>query len=531
MATEVRPRPDGARPPGAPRKGVILGVLCVALFIAMLDNVVVSNALPTIDRDLGAGVSGLQWVMEAYSLVFAAFLLTGGTLGDRYGRRRVFLVGLSLFTAGSALCALSGSLGVLIGGRVVQGLGGALLMPGTMAIIRHVFTDDAERARAIGLWSGVSGAGLALGPVVGGPMVDAFGWASIFWINVPIGIAGVVLGAVFLPEFAERRGRLDVAGLVLGVIAIGSLVYALVEGPARGWSSTPVLAAASVSAVAFVLFAVVELRVATPMLDLAFFRDRFVAAAVWGGFAVSFGMFGALFFIGLLMQDIYGWSAAGSGYTGLPATVALMAAAPVAGRLSARYHPRVPLVAGLALCAVALGGLSLYGVGASYAAYFWVLPVLGAGMGLAMSPVSITVMSRVAPARAGMASATGNTARELGGVFGIAVLGAVLTARLSDSLTDRLGAAGLPAADVRHTVDAVTAGGGGGVGHLGQAPPAVRHASETAFVDGLHLALWTGAAVLALSAAVVAWLMRPEPRAEQPVEESGPVADTRPVAA
>ncbi|WP_331770794.1 MFS transporter (plasmid) [Embleya sp. NBC_00888] len=506
------PIPAASAQAGAPRKGLILATLCVALFVAMLDNVVVSNALPSIDRDLGAGVSGLQWVMEGYSLIFAALLLTGGTLGDRYGRRPVFLIGLGVFTAGSIVCALAGSLTALIAGRAVQGVGGALLLPGSMSIIRHVFTDDRERARAIGIWSGVSGAGLALGPVIGGPLVDAFGWASVFWINVPIGVAGILVGAAVLPEFAERRGRFDVPGLVLGVLGIGALVFALIEGPAQGWGSARVLAAATLAAGALIAFVCVELRVAQPMLDVGFLRDRVIGAAVWGGFAVSFGMFGALFFLGLYMQDVLGYSPTRAGFASLPSTLAIMIAAPISGHLAGRIGPRVPLASGLALCAVALGGLSFYGKDVSYLEFFWVLPFLGAGMGLCFTPISVAVMSRVEPARAGMASAVTNTARELGGVVGIAALGAVLTARLSSRLTELLADARVPADDARRIVDAGTSGGGGGIGHLGDTPAVVRDAATTAFMDGLHLALWTGSAMLLVSAVLVAYLMRDRPK-------------------
>ncbi|MFF7245299.1 MFS transporter [Embleya sp. NPDC008237] len=516
------PSPAASGQAGAPRKGLILATLCVALFVAMLDNVVVSNALPSIDRDLDAGVSGLQWVMEGYSLVFAALLLTGGTLGDRYGRRRVFLIGLGVFTAGSIACALAGSLTALIAGRAVQGVGGALLMPGSMSIIRHVFTDDRERARAIGIWSGVSGGGLALGPAIGGPLVDTFGWASVFWINVPVGIGGILIGAWVLPEFAERRGRFDVPGLLLGVPAIGALVFALIEGPAQGWTSARVLGAGALAAVALIAFVCVELRVAQPMLDIGFLRDRVIGAAVWGGFAVSFGMFGALFFLGLYMQDVLGYSPTRAGFASLPSTLAIMIAAPISGHFAGRIGPRVPLVTGLTLCGVALGGLSFYGEDASYPEFFWVLPFLGAGMGLCFTPISVAVMSRVEPARAGMASAVTNTARELGGVVGIAALGAVLTGRLSSRLTELLADARVPADDARRIVDASTSGGGGGIGHLGGTPTVVRESATTAFMDGLHLALWTGSAMLLGSAVLVAYLMRDRPAAAG--DEAGALA-------
>ncbi|KDN85896.1 MFS transporter [Kitasatospora cheerisanensis] len=509
----------------ARRKWQALGTLCVTMFMAMLDNVIVNIALPRIGRDLDAGISGLQWVAEGYSLVYAALLLTGGTLGDRYGRTRVFRLGLALFTAGSAAAALAGGVGMLVAARMLQGVGAALLTPGSLAILREVFTDERERARALGLWSGVSALGLSIGPVIGGPMVDAFGWASVFWINVPVGLLGLVLAHRVLPVIAPRERRLDLAGLGLSAAGLGALVYGLIEGPGRGWTSPAVLACGAAAAVLLTAFVLVELRAPEPMLELRLFRDRVLAGALLSGLMVSFGMFGALFFLPLMLQGVMRWSPTDAGYAGLPMSLVITLAAPLSGRLTSRHGPRLPLVLGIALCAAGLGGLSLYGGHAHYWSYLWTLVVLGFGMGLTFTPVSIAVLQRVAPARTGMASATVNTLRELGGVLGIAVLGAVLTDRLTGSLTGAFGRLGLPADQVPHAVSALTGHGAGPA--AAPTPLPVRAAVDTAFVDALHLALRCGSAALAATAVLVAVLLhraagrRPAAVAAPAVEPAG----------
>lgn len=496
--------------PVARRKALILGTLCITLFMAMLDNVVVNTALPKIGSQLHAGVTGLQWVVEGYSLVYAALLLTGGTLGDRLGRKRVFLAGVAGFTLGSMLCALSGSIGELLASRMLQGVGAALLTPGSLSIIRNTFPDPRERARAIGLWSGISGLGLALGPAVGGPLVDAFGWSSVFWINVPIGAVALLVGSRVLPEFHDGRDRFDIPGQITGAVGFGALVFALIEGPGSGWGSAKVLTAAAIAVLALASFLVIEATRATPMLDLSFFGDRVIAGALMSGFMVSFGMFGALFFLPLLMQDVYGWSPTMAGVGSLPATASIMAAAPVAGIVTGRLGPRPALVTGLTLCAVALGGLSLYGLGAHYDQYVWTLPVMGVGMGLSFAPVSVAVLERVPGPKAGMASAVTNTMREVGGVVGIAALGAILTSRMTGLLGGRLHTLGVDAGHTHQVVAAVTNGGAGGITAGRSLPPALRDSVDTSFVEALHLAFRSGAGMLVL-AAIAAWFLLRNP--------------------
>ncbi|MFF0293749.1 MFS transporter [Kitasatospora sp. NPDC004614] len=510
---------------GTRHKWQALATLCVTMFMAMLDNVIVNIALPRIGRDLDTGISGLQWVAEGYSLVYAALLLTGGTLGDRFGRTRVFRVGLALFTVGSAAAALAGDIGVLVAARMLQGVGAALLTPGSLAILGQVFTDEKERARAIGLWSGVSALGLSIGPVIGGPMVDAFGWASVFWINVPVGLVALVLAFRVLPVIAPRERRIDLTGLALSAAGLGALVYGLIEGPGRGWTDPVVLACGAAAVVLLAVFVAVELRSAEPMLELRLFRDRVLAGAQLSGLMVSFGMFGALFFLPLMLQGVMRWSPTDAGYAGLPMTAVIMLAAPLSGRLTARHGTRLPLVLGISLCAVGLGGLSLYDGHAHYWSYVWTLVVLGFGMGLTFTPVSIAVLQRVAPAQTGMASATINTLRELGGVLGIAVLGAVLTNRLTGALTDSFRRLDLPTDGVSHAVSALT---GHGTGPAAAPTPApVQAAVDSAFVDALHLALRCGSAALAVTAVLVAVLLH-RSAARHPAP--APVAQPEPVA-
>lgn len=496
--------------PGARRRQLILATLCLALFMSMLDNVVVSNALPSIATDLHAGMTDLQWVMEGYSLVYASLLLLGGALGDRLGRRRLFLLGLALFTGGSLVCAVAGSLGVLVTGRVVQGVGAAMLTPQSLAILRVTFPTDADRAKAIGTWSGVSALGLALGPAIGGPLVSAFGWASAFWINIPVGVAALVLGAVVLPHDAGHHGRIDVAGQLIGTAGVAGAVFALIEAPSRGWTSTTVLVSATLAVVGLVLFVPVELRAQRPMLDVRLFRDRIFAAASLAGFVVSFGMFGVLSYLGLYMQSVLGWSAAGAGFASLPSTAVVMIAAPIASRMASRWGARLPLVIGLTLCAAGVAILTRAGATASYAEFWWALPLIGSGMGMSFSPITIAVMGRVPVARAGMASATTNATRELGGVAGVAIMGSLITARFASRLSERLATAGVPGDVAQRTVDTVTAGGAGGVGRSADVPPVISWSTALSFTDGLHLALLVAAIVLAAGAVVTFVQMRPE---------------------
>ena len=411
-------------------KTLILLAMCFALFMTMLDNTVVNVSLPSIQRELGSGVSGLQWIIDAYALVFASLLLSAGALGDRFGRKRAFLLGMAVFVLGSALCALAPSLGWLIAGRVIQGAGSAALLPGTLSILTVAFRDPRERAQAIGIWAGVSALALALGPVLGGILTDAFGWQSVFWLNVPVGAAALVMATRVVPESSDPEGRrLDLPGQLLAIIGVGSVTFALIEGETMGWRSPVIVASFVVSALALAAFVVVEQRSASPMLPLRFFRDSTFAAANVIGFLLSFGMFGTFFFMSLYLQNVKGYSPSAAGIRILATTAAMMFISPLTGRLVGRFGPKLPLAIGCMSCGTGLLLLSRLEPATPFSSFWWQMSMLGVGMSLAMPSMTAAVMGSVPPARAGVASAVSNTSRQMGGVFGIALLGTLVSAR------------------------------------------------------------------------------------------------------
>lgn len=492
----------------APRtQNLVLATLCLGMFMAMLDNVVVANALPRIDQDLGAGITGLQWVIEGYSLVFAALLLTGGTLGDRLGRRGFYLGGLALFVLGSVISALAPDLGVLIAGRAVQGVGAAALIPQSLAILRVTYPEADQQAKAFALWSAVSALGLALGPAIGGPMVDAVGWPSVFWINVPIGLGTLWLGLRVIPRPPGRPGGFDPVGQAAAAAGLAATVAALIESPVRGWTDPLILILWAVAVAAFAVFALSQMRAPEPAFDHTLLKDRLVRAAILTGFAVTFAMFGTVTFLGIFMQDILGWSPTGAGLAALPVTLLIVVMAPLATRLTLTYGARRPLVIGMASCVAALLWLSVFGADASYLQYCWALPLLGIGLGLCYTPVTIVIMMRVPVERAGNASAATNISRELGGVAGVAVMGAIITAGTRSSLEDKLAA--LNPDVLQRITDAVLGGGAGGIAPSAATPGWIRTAVESSFVDGLHVALWAAAGFLTACALLIHRLARP----------------------
>ena len=324
-------------------KILTIGAMCFGLFMIMLDNTVVNLALPTIQRQLGAGITELQWIVDAFVLLLASLMLTGGTIGDLYGRKRAFLIGLTIFTLGSLACALAPAVGVLIGARAVQGIGAAVMLPSTLAILTNTFPDYKERAQAIGIWAGVSGIALALGPLLGGVMVDSLGWQSIFYINVPIGIVAFVMCLRVVKESSDPQGRsLDLPGQVLGVVGLGTLTYALIEANNYGWGSALILSLFGIAAVTLTVFVVVELRSRSPMLQLSFFRNRTFFGANLVGLLVSFAFFGMLMFLALFLQNIQGYSATRAGLMQLPTTLAVVVCSILSGRIVEGTGPGPP---------------------------------------------------------------------------------------------------------------------------------------------------------------------------------------------
>lgn len=489
-----------------------LGATCFGLFMVMLDNTVVNLALPTIQHKLGSGVSGLQWIVDAFILLLAALMLTGGTLGDLYGRKRIFMIGVVIFTGGSLFCALAPSAHVLIAGRVVQGIGAAIMMPSTLAILTNTFPDPKERAQAIGMWAAVSGIALAIGPVVGGVMVDSFGWQSIFYLNVPIGVIAFVVALFVVRESKNPEGRgLDLVGQALAVIGLGSLTFAFIEAHNYGWTSALILSLFAVAAVTFTAFGLWERRAKTPVLQLDFFRNITFTGANLVGLLLSFGFFGILLFMALFMQNVQGYSPLQAGVRQLVSTLAIMIFAIISGRIAGRVGARVPITVGMVI--LGAGVLSFLSVHATtpYSHYWWVLAIIGTGTGLVMSPITTAVMSTVPGARAGMASATTNTMRQVGGAFGIAVLGSVVTTTLSSAMPKTIIGLHL-SPTVSLTVAAYAQKGTGRIPNIPGVPQqtmdAINAAIGNTWVTSLHKAVIVAGAIILVGAIVSAFLIR-----------------------
>ncbi|HEY3774612.1 MAG TPA: DHA2 family efflux MFS transporter permease subunit [Solirubrobacteraceae bacterium] len=443
--------------PDSRRRLWTLVLVSVGLFMVVLDNLVVTVALPSIHASLGASVQALEWTVNAYTLSYAVLLLTGAALGDRFGRRRMFMAGIALFTLASAGAALAPSAGLLIAARAIQGVGAAIATPLTLTLLADAF-PPAQRGLALGVWSGISGIAVALGPLVGGAVIDAGSWHDIFWINVPVGAVLVPLIARRLKESHGPTRRLDLAGLGLGSAGLFGLVYGLVRSQTLGWGSIQVLATLAVGVVLLIGFIVHERRTDAPMLPMEFFARRGFAVTNVVSLSMYFGMFGSVFFLSQFLQDVLGNSPLQAGVKLLAWTGATLIVAPLAGIFSERYGSRLFMSAGLALQALALGWIAT--LAATHIPYTELIAPFvmgGAGMALVFAPSANAVLSSVRTDQAGQASGATNAIRELGGVLGVSVLATVFTSH-------------------------------GGYG------------SPQAFVNGLTPALWVGTAVLAFGA-------------------------------
>jgi EmrB/QacA subfamily drug resistance transporter len=408
------------------RRLLILGICSLSLLIVGLDTTIVNVALPAIHRSLHASLSGLQWTIDAYTLVLASLLMLAGSTADRLGRRATFQAGLVVFSLGSALCAAAPSLGFLVAARVVQAIGGAMLNPVAMSIIRNVFEDPRERAQAIGVWGAVFGLSLALGPIVGGVLVDAVSWRAVFLVNLPVGLIAIVLTMLFVPESrAPRPRRIDPVGQVLVIVGLATLTYAIIEGRRQGWTSAEILGLFAVAAVSFVTLVFYELRRREPLLEVRFFRSVPFSGASAIAVCVFAGIGGFLFLNTLYLQEVRGLSPFHAGLYLLPMAVGTFIFAPVSGRLVARVGARPSLVlGGLALLA---GALMLTGLTSSTSTAFLLAAyaIFGLGSGLINPPITNTAVSGMPPAQAGVAAAVASTSRQVGMTLGVAVVGAV----------------------------------------------------------------------------------------------------------
>ena len=441
------------------RRGWTLVIVSLGLFMMVLDNLVVNVALPSIRHDLGASIQTLEWTVNAYVLAYAVLLLTGSALGDRLGRKRMFIFGIALFTAGSVGAALSPSIDFLIAARATQGVAAALVTPLTLTLLAEAFPPH-QRGLALGVWSGISGIGVALGPLVGGALTQLASWHWIFWVNVPIGIALVPLAASRLVESHGEVKRLDLPGLALASAGLFGVVYGLVRSQSLGWSSTEVVISLIAGTALLVAFVIQELRTDEPMLPMEFFANRAFAVTNAVSLAMYFGMFGSIFFLSQFLQTVLHNSPLEAGVKLLVWTGAVMVVSPLSGFLSERYGSRLFMAVGLGLQAIALGMLaSLASVDQSYVSMLIPFVLAGSGMAMVFAPSANAVLSSVRTAQTGQASGATNAIRELGGVLGIAVLATVFTSNGS-------------------------------------------YASPQAYVAGLTPAMWVGAAVLAVGALV-----------------------------
>lgn len=441
---------DDARPASAAAvasPALTLLATCLGLFLGQVDTTAINLALPAMSRDLGGGIGSMQWAIDAYNVAFAALLLTGGTLGDRFGRRRLFRLGIAVFVAGSLVCALAPTLGVLLLGRVLQGVGSGLLLPQSLAILATAFPGRRERNRAMAAWSMVAGIGLAAGPTLGGLVVDEIGWQYIFWVNVPVGTVALLLAVWHVPESRNPDARrVDLAGQVLGVLFLGLLTFVVVDGRKQGWGSAVIVASSVVAVVCAALFLVVERRQSSPMLPLNLMRRGQLPVATVVAMCMTFGMYGLFMLVSLAFQQERGASALAAGLEMLPLPLVFVALSPVVGRLVTRFGPRLPMTAGMALMGLGVLIYALIGPEAPLAAIEVSFVVVGIGLALNTGPVVGVAVSAVSAQRAGLASGIANLARILGATLGVAVVGTVLAVVGNDAARGPAFRSGLRAA-------------------------------------------------------------------------------------
>jgi EmrB/QacA subfamily drug resistance transporter len=460
------------------KKWWTLAAVAFGLFMIMLDNTIVNVALPSIQRSLHMSISSLEWIVTAYALTFAALLITGGKLGDLYGRRKMFIAGLVVFTLASLACGLAPNAGFLIGARAVQGVGAALMNPATLSIITATFPPK-ERGQAIGIWAGVSALALAIGPLIGGLIVDNINWHWIFYVNVPVGVVGVLVSRWVIAESRDtsHEQSIDLPGLLTSGGALLALSYALIEGNQRGWGSPEIIGLFVGAAVLLAVFIWLELRQRLPMLDLALFKIGSFAGANIVAMLVSLGMFGVFFFISLYVQNVLGYSPTKAGAIFLPMTILIILIAPIAGKLSDRVGSRWLMGAGMAILGVSL---LLYQRIGLHTGFWSLLPQLvlgGVGMALTMSPMTSAAMGSVPVDKAGVGSGVLNSFRQVGGSLGIALMGAILLTY--------------------------------------QHPTKSKVVAAQQFVNGLHAALLVSAFIAFAAAAVAIFMVRSKPAVER----------------
>ncbi len=521
--TEQRPDPIGTSvDPVNDKRWWILTVLCLSLVIVIVGNTVLNVALPTLVRELRATQTELQWIVDAYALVFAGLLLTAGALGDRYGRKGALTIGLLIFGAASTFSAFADGPTGLIIGRAVMGMGAALVMPATLSILTNVFPPR-ERGRAIAIWAGLAGAGAAIGPIGSGFLLEHFWWGSVFLMNVPIIAIALVAGAVLVPTSKDPdEAPLDPVGAVLSIGGLGALLYGIIEAPSHGWTSGATALAFGAAIVLLGTFAWWELRSDEPMLQLRWFKNPGFSSASGAVTLVFFAMFGTFFLFSQYLQLVLGYGTLEAGVRMLPMALVMMIAAPNSARLAERFGPKRVVAGGLATVALGLFLMSFATVDSSYWQVVLCLMIMSAGMGSSMAPSTATIMSSLPMGKAGVGSAVNDTTRELGGALGVAVLGSLAASAYSSGMADLT--TKLPAA----AAEAARASLGAAVeiGHRigGQAGASIVRTAQVAYVDGMSNGLRVGAAVVVIASVLVLRFL-PDVVPHQEAAQAAPVRE------
>ncbi len=498
-----------------------LAVICTVLFLTFLDNTVVSVVLIGIQRDLNAGVQALQWIIDGYMLVFAVLMLTGGTLGDLFGRKKVMLSGVAIFTIGSVISMVAGSPKMLIAGRIIMGIGAAGSEPGTLSTIRHIFEDERKRARALGVWAAVSGVALALGPIIGGILIGLFSWRQVFTFNLALGLLTIILGWLIIPESSDPEGRrLDIKGLIVGGLALTTATCGVIFGESYGYLTWWVDLLLASSLVLGALFVYVEKRQKDPVLPIKYFKNMGFSGANIISFATNFGVFAVFFFTALYLQMIAGFSGLDIALAFVAMAVIMVLAAIGTGYWEAKKGALWPSVIGCAL-----GGIGLFLVNLVLAPHVpisqlvWPLVIVGLGFGMTLTTMTTIVLRIVPPDHSGMAASTVDTFREMGGLFGVAILGAIVNSGLTGNLATRLKELGLPDNIQSLVIHAVTHGGNLGGGNSVQLNQIqnkskfvhkIMEAAFTAFGHGLTVSLYIAGSVLLISAFIAWFCLRHE---------------------
>jgi EmrB/QacA subfamily drug resistance transporter len=502
---------------------VALAALCTLLFLTFIDNTIVSVGLGSLQSDLKASVAELQWIVGGYALTFASVMLACGMIGDELGRKAVMLTGAGVFCAGAVLCALSPNPETLIAGRAVMGLGAAASEPGTLSILRHLYTDDRARARAVGIWSGVAGLALALGPVIGGALIGAWNWRGIFWFNVAFGLAALIVAAVTVPESSDpAAGRVDALGTLLGAGTLATLTFAVIDAETAGFGAPEVVALLCASVVLAAGFVLQERRAARPLLDLRLLRQARFTVPNAVAFCTYLATFAIFFFTALYLVEVVAASGYQIALVFAPMTVLMIAASVLAGYWAGRTGPRWPVTAGCAAFAAGLLIASpLISPHPDYPALSAALALAGIGIGITVVPVTNAVLNAVPPERSGMAASAVNTSREIGAVAGVSVLGALVFSQLNASLSSHLANLDVPAGQraaimafkplIIQFIETGQANISGGYTQYGPIVGQVITAAYAAFGDGLHAAFYLSAALVILAGLLAATLLRESP--------------------